>query len=953
MTRIFAAELFHEGHSFSALKTDREAFATVSGNALIQKVRESSSILGGAVRRLEAAGAAVVPGLSAVAPPGGAVRDEVYDAQKERILAMASEAEADAVFLSLHGAMLTESLADPEGDLLSALRRALGARVPIAVALDLHAHLTPLMLEQADICLACKENPHLDFPVAGANAADLLLAMLQDRIRPVTAAVWLPLVIGAQMDTGSGPLRELHDLRRSLAKRYGLLDISIYNTTAYLDAQGAGQCVTAIANGDAAAASEAAHQVAKAFWERREAFASDRPALVEVVADHLVNPRPRRPLIVGDQGDRVLAGAPGDDPVAIATLATQWPELRVLAPVTDPKAVGRARALGVGNTFVGDVGALYSASAQALTRRWTVAQLGDGRFVQKGPFFAGETAEMGPSAVLTAGPLTILATSRPGMTQDTNAFLHLGLRFEDYDVVLVKSGFHFRLSFQDVGPCVVADTPGLTNYAPGRFAYAHRRPVYPEELGVVAELAPRLFSPSSCKRDSMFRDVSAEKDTRSRAAFAAAKAVFPDGTSRATIERSPYPRYMQRGEGAYLTDLDGRRFLDLNNNFTTLIHGHAFPPVMEAMQRQLHDGTCFANPTESEIALAAILCERVPRIEHIRFVNTGTEAVMFAVKAARALTGRPKIAKIEGAYHGGYDWVEVSQYTHPDVWGMPESPTAVGFYRGVPQSVLDEVVVLRFNDAAGAERLIAENAASLACLVIDPMPSRAGLIPPTPDFVEVLTRTCRQHGVLIVSDEVLNFRQSYEGAAHRHGITADLFALGKIIGGGMPIGAVGGRAEVMQVFDASGGRPAVPQGGTFSANPLSMVAGAASMAALDHAVFDRLEQLGERVREEIGAAAARKGAPFCVTGIGSLFRIHPAATPPCDFRQAFAPVVAAQVMAQLSDSFLEQDILLPKGAAACLSTPMGESEADAIIAAFERFLETHADAIAGLGDAAA
>jgi glutamate-1-semialdehyde 2,1-aminomutase len=418
--------------------------------------------------------------------------------------------------------------------------------------------------------------------------------------------------------------------------------------------------------------------------------------------------------------------------------------------------------------------------------------------------------------------------------------------------------------------------------------------------------------------------------------------VFPDGTARVTIERDPIPRYMHHGEGAFLVDVDGRRFLDLNGNFTTLIHGHAFPPVIEAVTQQLRSGSCFANPTEIEIALAELLCARVPHLERIRFVNTGTEAVMFAIKAARAFTGRPAIAKIEGAYHGAYDWVEVSQAATPQTWGDPEHPAATPYYRGMPQAVLDEVVVLRFNDAEGARRHIAEHAGRLAAILIDPMPSRGGLIPPTADFVAAIQETARRHGILVISDEVLNLRQGHEGASARYGLAPDLFALGKIIGGGLPIGAVGGRSEVMAVFDAGSGRPELPQGGTFSANPLSMAAGLAAMNALDRAAFDRLETLGDKLRDGLGRAIARRGVPLSITGAASLFRIHPRPNPPREFREAFLGLREAAVMKELSRFFAANGIVLPNAAAACLSTPMGEDEVSLVCDVFDRFLDERA-----------
>jgi len=434
----------------------------------------------------------------------------------------------------------------------------------------------------------------------------------------------------------------------------------------------------------------------------------------------------------------------------------------------------------------------------------------------------------------------------------------------------------------------------------------------------------------------------------SKDSFARARLVFPDGTSRVTIERDPEPVYVERGSGSYVFDIDGRRFLDLNCNFTTLIHGHAFAPVVEALTDQLQRGSCFANPTRGEIELAELLCERIPRVDRVRFVNTGTEAVLFAVKAARAFTGRSRIAKLEGAYHGAYDWVEVSQAATPDNWGDPASPKSAPLYRGVPESVLDEVVVLRFNDVEGARRLLSLHARDLAAVVLDPMPSRGGLTAPSPEFIAAVQQTARDNGVLVIADEVLNLRQSFEGAAARYGLVPDLVTMGKIIGGGLPIGAIGGREDVMRVFDASGGRPVLPQGGTFSANPLSMAAGLASMRHLDHAAIAHLEMLGNFVRDGIDRAIEKKGGSLCVTGAASLFRIHPTARPPTDYRDAYPTPCGAAVMKERTRFFAANGIILPYGAAAALSTPMTRADAEIIVEVFEGFLDNHQDQLDGI-----
>ncbi|MCC8948195.1 aspartate aminotransferase family protein [Bradyrhizobium sp. Arg62] len=435
---------------------------------------------------------------------------------------------------------------------------------------------------------------------------------------------------------------------------------------------------------------------------------------------------------------------------------------------------------------------------------------------------------------------------------------------------------------------------------------------------------------------------------KSKENFVRAQLVFPDGTSRITIERDPIPLYIERGAGSYLIDVDGRRYLDLNCNFTTLIHGHAFAPVVEALTHQLQRGSCFANPTESEIELAELLCGRIPQVERVRFVNTGTEAVLFAIKAARAFTGRSQIAKFEGAYHGAYDWGEVSLAATPDNWGDHTAPRSTAFYRGTPASVLDEVVVLRFNDVEGVRRLLSLHAHKLAAVVLDPMASRAGLIPPTPEFIAAVQETSRKNGVLVIADEVLNLRQSFVGASARYGLAPDLLAMGKIIGGGLPIGAIGGRGDVMKVFDASAGRPLLPQGGTFSANPLSMTAGLAAMRRLDHAAFEYLDMLGNIVRDGIGRAISNRGAPLCVAGATSLFRIHPMVKIPNDYREAHPAPAGVNVMRQLTRFFAENGIILPHGAVASLSTPMVRADAEFIVDVFAGFLDSNQDILDAL-----
>ena len=429
---------------------------------------------------------------------------------------------------------------------------------------------------------------------------------------------------------------------------------------------------------------------------------------------------------------------------------------------------------------------------------------------------------------------------------------------------------------------------------------------------------------------------------RSGQMYERAKHVLPGGTTRATTARQPTPIYAAEGEGAWLTDIDGNRYLDLNNNYTTLIHGHAFRPMIEAVERQLRSGTCFANPTEYEVSHAELLCDRVPSIERVRYVNTGTEALMFAVKAARAITGRTKIAKFEGAYHGGYDWVEISEDSSPANWGDSSKPASVPFAKGTPAAVLDDVVIVPFNDLETTVALLERHGAELACIVVDMVPARAGLIPPDPGYFEAIRDVTQRHGTVLISDEVLNFRQSYHGAAARFGVEADLVTLGQIIGGGLPIGAIGGRTDLMTVFDSSASDPPLPQGGTFSANPLSMVAGIASLTALDRAAFDHLERLGAKVRDGIAAAAAQRGLPIVVTGTASLFRIHIKAVVPRTYREAWPTPPEAKLLKAMSQSLISKGVIMPALTTSSLSTPMTDDDMDFLLAAIGEFFDSDA-----------
>jgi glutamate-1-semialdehyde 2,1-aminomutase len=417
-----------------------------------------------------------------------------------------------------------------------------------------------------------------------------------------------------------------------------------------------------------------------------------------------------------------------------------------------------------------------------------------------------------------------------------------------------------------------------------------------------------------------------DPESQSAKLFERARNVLVGGNTRFSVYTAPYQIYAVSGSGSRIIDADGIERLDMQNNMTVLIHGHAHPAIMERAREQLERGSCFGLATESEIALAELLCSRVPSFDFVRFVNSGTEAVMTALKAARAYTNRPKIAKVEGAYHGSYDYAEISLDSAPLSWGDIESPNSVPYARGTPQGVPEDVVVIPFNDPERALRILESHKDTLAGVLIDPLPGRIGFIPATREFLDMIRDFTWRTGSLLIFDEVICFRLGYGGAQSEFACEPDLTALGKVVGGGFPIGVVGGRKDVMSVFDLTRDRPPLPQGGTFNANPVSMVAGLASMELLTPEVFDRLNGLGSLARTLITEAFASTGAEGNVTGMGSVFRIQLTDRAISDYRTSYLDAAAKQKIEWIWRYLLNNGILINKAGAGALSTVTTEAE---------------------------
>ena len=355
-----------------------------------------------------------------------------------------------------------------------------------------------------------------------------------------------------------------------------------------------------------------------------------------------------------------------------------------------------------------------------------------------------------------------------------------------------------------------------------------------------------------------------------------------------------------------------------------------------AVEAQVNRGIALGAPTGIEVELAEELCRRVASLERVRFCNSGTEATLHAIRLARAFTERPKIAKFEGAYHGSHDAVEISVSPPLDRAGLESAPTAVASAGGIAPHAVDDIVILPYNDEAAVERLIAEHRNELACVLFDPKPHA---IPLQTGFVQFLQEILRQKDIIFILDEIVSFRLAPGGFQELCGINPDLTTYGKIIGGGFPVGGFGGRAEIMDLLDGTGqGRGGVFQSGTFSAHPVVMAAGLATLQQLTSDAYERLDHLGERLRDGLTSLFSRKRIPAQVVGMGSLFGIHFLDEEIWNYRDLARKDTATAYNIFLS--LLNQGFFLSASLDFnALSLPMEERNIDELIAAMELALD--------------
>jgi glutamate-1-semialdehyde 2,1-aminomutase len=415
---------------------------------------------------------------------------------------------------------------------------------------------------------------------------------------------------------------------------------------------------------------------------------------------------------------------------------------------------------------------------------------------------------------------------------------------------------------------------------------------------------------------------------RSQEAFERASRVIPGGVNspaRAFGAVGGNPVFFARGEGPYLYDLEGNQYLDFVGSWGPLILGHAHPKVVQAIEETARRGTTFGAPTELETELAELIVDAMPSVEMVRFVSSGTEAAMSALRLARGFTGRDKIVKFAGCYHGHVDSLLVQAGSSATTLGVPNSP-------GVPIGCTNDTLVLRYNDVQGLNEAFQSQGDQIAAAILEPVVGNMGVVIPRPEFLAELRRLTEQRGALLIYDEVITgFRVAFGGAQRLYHQMPDLTILGKIVGGGMPVGAYGGREDVMKHVMPAG---PVFQAGTLSGNPVAMAAGLATLKELrDHPPYARLEELGQRLAGGLDQAATAAGIPHQVARVGSMWTVFFNSHPVTDYDVARQSDTAR--FAKFFWAMIERGVYLPcsQYEAAFLSTAHTTQHIDQTVAA--------------------
>ena len=420
---------------------------------------------------------------------------------------------------------------------------------------------------------------------------------------------------------------------------------------------------------------------------------------------------------------------------------------------------------------------------------------------------------------------------------------------------------------------------------------------------------------------------------KSLAQWERGKATMPGGLIKGAYWTAPHPIYVDRAEDCYVWDVDGRRYVDFDNHHTAMILGHSHPAVVEAVREEVERGFGLGGPTMLEAEIAEEITRRIPSVEKVRFTNSGTESTLHATRLVRQVTGKPKIAKFEGAYHGSHDAVEVSVGPPLDKAGPADAPVAVPAWEGMADGSADNVVVLPYSQPETVELILREHQDEIAAVFFDGKP---GVLDVSADFARFVRDTTEELGILMIMDEVVSFRAGYGGYQGVCGIKPDLSIFGKIVGGGLPVGALGGRADLMDVLDNTQGPTSLNQSGTFSGNNFTLAAGLATLQALTPEVYAHLGKLRDRLESELLEVYGRAGVACQVVAEGSLVHTYLTDQPVRDHRSTLS--ADADLFDRINLAMVLKGYRARGGMGLVLSSPMQDEHIDGLLESLDEAL---------------
>jgi glutamate-1-semialdehyde 2,1-aminomutase len=441
--------------------------------------------------------------------------------------------------------------------------------------------------------------------------------------------------------------------------------------------------------------------------------------------------------------------------------------------------------------------------------------------------------------------------------------------------------------------------------------------------------------------DNVKKDIESryiERTSKSQKYYTEARKYLPGGETRESTFFKPHPLYMERGKGSKLYDYDGNEYIDFVGNYTTLIHGHCDPDVTRAVATQLELGTVLAAPDPSQTELGKLIVDRLPSADLVRFTNSGTEATHWAIRAARAFTKRDMFLKMDGGYNGSHDAVEINIIPDLNPQELPE-PKIAGL--GIPQSVLNDIALSYYGDLDSAEAQLKKHRGKIAAVILEPMLGSLGMIIPTKEYLQEMRELTKKYDTLLIFDEVMTFRLGAGGLQEHFGVTPDITALGKVIGGGFPVGGFAGRQDIMDMFEYDPVDPeSVNHSGTFNGNNMTMVAGVATLKKFDKKAVKYTNGLGNKLRVGIDETFKSLRMKGQATGFGSLVQIHFTDNElknAYDYVMGILPNMEVQKLFHLE--LLNRGIFTAKRGFFATCTPMTESEIDTCLEEVKETLE--------------